>query len=463
MKFKKLLFSLFITLFGMFISLNIVNAASATINVSANKSQVIVGDTVTVTVKISSSQLLGSWKWSMDYDSGKLKMTSGELTVVDPGDGVIKSKSYTYKFKALASGSYSIGVKNVDVLDWSGNTLSVSKNSKTIKIITQSEYQASLSKNNNLSSITVEGLTLSPTFDSSVTEYKVEAGANTNSVKITASVADSKSDLEGEGTFNVTEGENKFVLTVTAQNGSVKKYTIIVEVIDPNPIKVTIDNNEYVVVKREANLVAPDGYEKTELEIEEQKIPGFYNKINDWSLVGLKDKEGNIELFIYDAKAKEYKKYTEVTLEQIKLYPLKIDKTVENYTLSNIIIDNIEFESLKFNDGDYSIIHARNLDTGKDNYYLYDSISNTLITYTDKFVKPYKNELAQYKKIFMIICGTIVVLLIFIGILIVRVHENKKKIKLLKEEKSAEIESHEEKNKDEIIKNEVKKINNKKH
>ncbi len=436
MKINKLFIILFITIFGALIPLKNLNAASATISVSANKNQVIVGDNVTVTVKISSSDTLGSWKWTIDYDSSKLKLTSGETTVGDPGDGVIKSKSYTYVFKALSTGSTTIGVRNVDVLNWSEQALSVSKGSKSIKIITKSDYQNSLSKDNDLSSLSVSGLKLDPDFSKGTTEYKVEASANTNEIKIEAKASDSRASIDGVGTFPVTEGENKFTISVTAQNGSVKKYTVVVNVIDPNPINVKIDGKDYVVVKREANLKAPESFEKAEIVINEQKIPGFYNDINKWTIVGLKDSEGNIDLFIYDKNNNSYKKYTEVVLEQVKLYPLEMDKEIENFTKSNTIIDNTNFESLKTDNGIFSVIHARNLDTGLDNYYLYDSITNTLVTYTDEFVKPYKEKITEYKKLIIILIGeTIVIVLILIGILINKLCKNKKKKELLMKEK----------------------------
>ena len=454
MKIKKIFIILFITVFSTLISLSNLNAASATISVSANKNQVIVGDSVTVTVKISSSDILGSWKWTIDYDSSKLKLTSGETTVGDPGDGNIKSKSYTYTFKALASGTTNIGVRNVDVLNWSEQTLSVSKGSKSIKIITKSDYQNSLSKDNDLASISVEGFKLEPEFNKNTTEYKVEASANTNEIKLTARASDSRADVSGTGTFNVTEGENKFILSVTAQNGSVKKYTVIVNVIDPNPINVKIDDKDYVVVKREANLKAPEAFEKAEVVIDDQTVPGFYNKINDWTIVGLKDNEGIIDLFIYDKEKNSYKKYTEVILEQVKLYPLEMDKEIENMQKSNTIINNTNFESLKITDSLFSIIHARNLDTGLDDYYLYDSVTNTLVTYTDEFVKPYKDKIIEYKKLIMLLIGeTIVVVLLLIGILINKLVKNKKKKNELKEENTQKDEQIVEENieKDEII------------
>lgn len=454
MKTNKILIGIFITLFTLFISLENVLAASATISVSANKSQVIVGDTVTVTVKVSSSQLLGSWRWSLDYNSSKFKLTSGSNPTVGYGDGKLKSKSYTYKFKAIATGSSSIGVKSTDLLDWSEKTLSVSKNSKTIKTITQSEYKATLSKNNNLSSLSIDGLTLSPTFKNSITEYKAQASANTTSIKINAKLEDSKSDLEGTGTFKVSEGENKFVITVTAQNGSTKKYTVVVNVTDPNPIEVNVNDKKYVVVKRESNLTIPDDYEKKEITINEQKVPGFYNEVTKFTLVGLKDENGDIDLFIYDENNNEYTLYEEALLDKVKLYPLPMDKNIENYSKSETNIGGIKFDSLKMQNSIYSIIHAIDLDSGEKDYYIYDSKTNTLITYNDENIKPYQEKIEKYKKIlFILIIETIFIFLVLIGILINKV-KRVKKLKLKQEElrkrKEESIKRHREKKEKEI-------------
>ncbi len=460
-RYLKLLISIILSILVTFTNLEYLYAASATISVSANKSTVLVGDTVTVTVKISSKELLGSWRWTLDYNTSKFKLTSGDSTVADAGDGKIKSKTYTYKLKAIATGSSTISVKSVSALTWSEKTLSVTKGSKSIKTITQSEYKASLSKNNNLSSLSVEGLSLSPTFKSDITEYKVEANANTTSIKINAKVADSRADLHGTGSFNVSEGENKFVINVTAQNGSVKKYTVVINVIDPNPIKVKIDDIEYVVVKRESNLEKPENYEKKSVTINEQIIPGFYNEINGFTLIGLKNNEGETSLFIYDKDTNSFSKYTEATLDQIKLYPLKIDKEIDNYSKSTTIIDNITFESLNMIGSVYSIIHGKDLDSGKDNYYIYDSSNKTLIKYTDDFVKPYILKIGKYEKLLTIlIIETAVIFLVLIGILINRVKTNKKRKVLLQKKKEEYYKRKQ--NKPEEIKEETKKETKKK-
>ena len=70
------LFSLSLTLFLSIFLLNTsIKAASATISVKSNSS-VVVGNTVKVTVTLSSSSSLGSWDFSIGYDTSLLRMTS---------------------------------------------------------------------------------------------------------------------------------------------------------------------------------------------------------------------------------------------------------------------------------------------------------------------------------------------------------------------------------------------------
>ena len=218
-------------LFGIILSFTSISplyAASASISVSSSASKVVVGNTFSVTIKVSSSSALGAWEFTPSYDKGRFKLVSGETTVADvANNGSTKSKSYSYKFKAIASGSGTISVKSYGVIDWNKKTMSVSVSSRTISVITQSELEASYSKNNNLKSLSIDGLKLSPSFNKNTTKYTAEASSNTTKINIKASVEDSRSRLSGTGSKSVVEGENKFNITVTAENGSSKTYTII--------------------------------------------------------------------------------------------------------------------------------------------------------------------------------------------------------------------------------------------
>lgn len=448
-KIFKIFTTLFITTLIIFTSIIKVNAASGKITISSSTSKVVVGNSFTVTVKISSGNSLGAWEFTPSYNTKLFKLTSGETPVVGfvEKDGV-KSKTYTYKFKAIAKGNGSITVKSAGALTWSKEKINLSVDSKSITVITQADLEASYSKNNNLKSLSISGYKISPTFKSSVTEYKVDVNSNTEQVTINASKEDSKASISGTGTHEVSEGENKFNITVTAENGSTKTYTLIVNVIDPNPIKTTIDDKEYTVVKRESTLEAPTGYEKTQIDINEQKIPAFYNEITDFTLVGLKDSEGNIDLFIFDKENKEYKKYDEATLDSFKIYPLQIDKQFdETYKKTNIKINEINFEAMMQTNSNYYIIYAKNLLTGKNHYYKYDKTINSLITFdNDENLEPLKQEIEKYKT-FIVFLGaeTVFVTLILIIILIATLVKKSKKKKLYKELKRKEQERQEEK------------------
>ena len=450
---KKILRTISILIVSILFTTN-VNAATANISVSTSKSQVVVGNTFTVTTKISGSNL-GVWEWTLNYDTSKFKLTSGGNVrhVSDYSDNI---KTKTWTLKAIGKGSGTISVKAAGAYTKSQDTMKVTSNSKTVKVITQAELESSYSKDNNLKSLSVEGLTLEPSFDKNTTDYKVTADSNTTEIKINATKSDSKADLSGTGTFKVTEGENKFTITVEAENGSVKKYNILVNVTDPNPITAKINDKDYTVVKRESNLTKPEDYEKTEITINDSKVPAFYNEVNKFTLVGLKDTDGNITLFLYNSESNTFSEYKEVKLDQIKLYPLEIDKEISGYKLTKIKINDIEFDALTQDNSDYSIIHAQNMNNGENEYYTYDSKTNSVIRYTDEMIKPLEDKINKYERMIILLTGeTILVFFILICILIAKIRNTKKR-KLMYHMKQKELEERRRQEELEQTKEEVK-------
>lgn len=408
-----------------------INAATANIRVSTNKSKVVVGNTFTVTTKVSGSNL-GVWEWTLNYDTKKFKLVSGgNIRHVSDFSDNIRTKTWT--LKAIAKGSGTVSVKAYGVYTKSEVAMKVTTNSKTVKVITQAELEASYSKDNNLKSLSINGLKLEPSFNKNTTDYKVTAESNTTEIKINAALSDSKASLSGTGIFKVTEGENKFTITVEAENGSVKKYNILVNVTDPNPITAKINNKDYTVVKRESNLTKPEDYEKKEITINDQKVPAFYNEVNNFTLVGLKNTDGDISLFLYDSETNTFSEYKEIKLDQLKLYPLSIDREINNYKLSKITINDIEFDALVLDNSDYAIIHAQNMNNGTSDYYTYDKKTNTVITYTDETLKPLQDKINKYEKMILLLTGeTVLVFFILICILISKIRHTKKRKRLHK-------------------------------
>ena len=59
----------FVSIFIFAMSIINVNAATLNVSINSSSSQVVVGNTVTYTVKVSSSELLGSLKYNLSYDT----------------------------------------------------------------------------------------------------------------------------------------------------------------------------------------------------------------------------------------------------------------------------------------------------------------------------------------------------------------------------------------------------------
>lgn len=81
--------------------------------------------------------------------------------------------------------------------------------------------------NNFLDNITVEGYSLTPTFDRYTMSYSLHVGEAT-SVKITATLNNSEAKLEGDGIIQLYKGDNEIPLTVTATSGEKRVYKVIV-------------------------------------------------------------------------------------------------------------------------------------------------------------------------------------------------------------------------------------------
>lgn len=422
-----------ISLFCLLVIPKTVFAASGKINVSGT-STVVVGNNVTVTVTLSSSTLIGSWEMSLNYDKNYLQLRSatsesnGIRMAASTATGV-KSKSYTFTFKTLKKGSTSVSVGGYLAYAYADlSEISLSSNSKKINIITQAELEASYSKNNNLASLGVEGFTLTPEFNANTLEYSVTVPENTKEVNITASVQDRKASVTGVGVQQVNQGNNKFLVTVKAENGSEKTYTINVDVKDENPIEVTVGDKKYTVVKLKENLPIASLYNEYSIKINEFDIPAYKNDYTGLVLVGLKDTEGNISLFIYDDENNSYKEYSELKSSQITIYPLKPEENIEGYKKGNVKIQDIDVEGFYLNeDSDFFVIYGVNVETGDKGFYMYDKKMQTLIKYNDELSSLLSEKIKLYTYIIIGFISLSVVMLIIIIVLVCKKSKKKKR------------------------------------
>jgi hypothetical protein len=412
------------------------SASTAVVKATSSSSKVNLGGSVTVTVTVSGSAAIGSWQYNLVYDTAKLKLTSSNNStfIVDYGNGTKKSASYTYTFKTIALGNASVSIKNAAVIDYNTvNEMSVSTYGCTINI-------ANFSSVNTLSSLSITDGTISPAFDPQTTEYMASVANTVNSVTISAAPTDSKSSVAGTGTFNVVEGENKFPIVVTAENGSVKTYTLTVEVSELNPIKVTLDSKEYTVVRKSGKVTTPIGYTETTVLINENEIVAYKSDITNLTLVVLKDTDGKFILATYNADKNEYSLYTQLSSSDIIIYLMEPAKNVNiplGYKKVKVKINDIEVNAWNLpdnkNKGLY-IIYGMNVETGDKGFYQYDNIEETFQRFSNDQVVDLNKELDQTKMILYITLGSIA-LILFIALIFLIVMLSKKN-KLNKKQKS---------------------------
>lgn len=82
--------------------------------------------------------------------------------------------------------------------------------------------------NNYLSSLEIDGFDLLPNFSKTCQTYFIEVGNDVNSITINAEAEDENAKVTLYGNENLQEGENKVLVSVTAENGSVRFYRIYV-------------------------------------------------------------------------------------------------------------------------------------------------------------------------------------------------------------------------------------------
>lgn len=165
------------------------------------------------------------------YDKFTMNSNYTKLSINQYGAMINRSSTYTgngydtvgtLNVKMPSSGNASITFNNISVMTSDRDELSVNNVTKTIKLT---------DNNNYLSSISVSEGVLSPVFNKNTTSYTV-SNVDKDSINITAKSESSTANVSGTGKKTLKYGENKFTITVTAENGIKKTYNIKVYRVD---------------------------------------------------------------------------------------------------------------------------------------------------------------------------------------------------------------------------------------
>lgn len=417
---KKYILSLLAVLV-MFLSPTVVFASSASASVSASNT-VMLGNTVKVTVNLTSSSLIGSWQVSLNYDKNYLSLTSstaegGGTYMVNSSSTGTKSKSYTFTFKTLKSGSTKVSIGSAQLYDYNTmSNMSMSLGSKTISIKTKAEIEASYSDNANLKSLSVGSYELTPAFSKGTLEYTVEVENDVENVTISASKEDGNASVSGTGDVALLEGSNRFEIVVTAQKGNTQKYVLNIIRKELEPVPVKVDGKEYILVRNVKAMPEYVGYELTTVGYKDYDIPALVNKTIDYTIVGLKDDDGNIKMYKFE-KGEVTEEYIELKNGNSIITPIKLEEDElfsGTYELGDLS-STVKYDAYKVS-GDYKILYALDINTGEKNYYLYNAKDGSFMIYDGSIEKVNNETLEKYKYvIFGLIglCGLFLLIILF--------------------------------------------------
>jgi len=418
---------------------------AASVSITADKASVIVGNTVTFTVTIQGGGTIGQAYGNVSGSSNLSLQAGSSGTAINYYNGnneSTKNLTYTYKYKATSAGVATITVSGLEIGILETGSFetpgAVSKSVTVVKPATNSSSGSSggssgnssgsssnkggtvaekkeYSSDNNLKSLEIEGYKLEPGFKSDVLEYKLTVDQSVEKIKVTALASHGKASVNGGGEISLSGGENTIEIKVTAENGNEKKYKITVMVEDLHPISVKIGKDEFVVVKKNNDLIEKlENYEETTIKINEQDVVAYLNPKTKVTLVLLKDSKNQVGYYIYEASDNSYSKYHYINIHEVVLQLLDYEDKLHNYKKYKVQIQTEDVDIYKIDEKhNVGLVYGRNVATGNTGFYVYDKNEETLSKYYDEEVKLYKEEVSKMKQYLMIFMGVVS----FVGII----------------------------------------------
>ena len=392
-----------------------VNAAPA-VGTSVSSASGNVGDVVSVTVNIYADFKLGASRMYLSYDADMLEYVSGadaggagSVNWLDTGDNPV---SKTINFKIIASGSSSVSVIGssyvVGLDEYSDEKIQVTGSSGTVSGKTggnsgnddnggnQGEDDnnggESYSSDNYLSSLEISPGSLSPAFSVGRTSYSVSVADDVTKLIVSADTRDGNANVRISDT-SLSAGQNTIYITVTAENGDERTYTLNVtrggtqesssdsenssnQQNEPQYTKVTMNGTDFVISDDFGAYPLPDGFEETEIDYNGTKVKaakGYAGKVTIMYLDAVLSPEKS-GYYIYDSVTKTFSKYIQIAQPSISYVILNITSSMEipaGYKLSEEQINGMDVIVLKGNSDQYCLFYGVSSD-GATGWYCYD-------------------------------------------------------------------------------------------
>ncbi len=393
-----------------------IDTQAANVVIALSASTVSVGNNVTATISVTGSDI-SAYTIYVSYNSSVLQYNSASgSAIVNGGGGTVTASgtaagSFSISFTAIANGSGSISTSGSDVYDINGNAISISHAGATVTVATASNNNNGDNDNNgddgqttetteedgrsadcSLSSLQVSPGTLSPAFSAGRTTYAMQVAEDVTSIVVSATAADSKATTSVSGANSIQKGRNTVRVTVTAENGAVKVYTINVQAGEDvgDPVA-TIDGADYEFVMSEDGLEAPEGFTAGTTTYKDWDVLSFQSPNKKITVVCLKDEDGENHWYIMDAEKDTFTPYQEYSSQYNRYIIIAAPEGVEipeGFTETTLKIgDNevVAYQSADVADKDLYLVYAVNVE-GEEGFYEYDVKEQSFLRYVPMIV-----------------------------------------------------------------------------
>lgn len=380
--------------------------ADETARISIGSASGTVGDTVTVTLTVSASNSIDAAAIPVSYDNSVIKpVGSGNSGIVSfallDAAAYGATESISMKFEIIAAGTTTLSVAGDAKVSVNGERAAIqSSSSGTVT----GKAPVSYSSDNTLSSLQISPGTLSPAFSPEITTYNASVDSDVEELVVSAVANDSNAKVSVSGR-KMDPGRNTTTITVTAEDGSVKKYIIYttraagsneqetqteaetqteVQTEQTDNIQVTIDKVQYTVIQNYSEHELPEGYEETEIDYNGGKIIAGKGLKTGLIIMYLESDNGEGGFYVYDETAKTFSPYNTVDEPQVTFVVLPIPDSVnkpDGYTLTRFTMNGKEVDVLIDADRQYCLFYGVS-SSGEKGWFSYRISDATIQAYS---------------------------------------------------------------------------------
>jgi len=388
-------------------------SAAGTVTVSADKTTVTVGGTVTVTAKYDGGgKGIGSLDAYFRYNAKYFEYVSCSGATANGGAGSVKMSYFCQEATAPKTVTISITLKAIAAGsgDFKWETEGMYDDEDTLlgtpsKSLSVSASNPSLSGDATLKTLYPTKGTLVPKFDKNVTEYTVSVPYTVTKGLLVFDPTDPNAESVVTENATLKVGKTTRVITVTAPNGTVKKYTVVfTREADQNTTtgstgtgtttapsattpEVEIDGVYYTVAEEQPSATLPAGFAWDYITLGENEVVAAKMEKGSLVLLYLTEKEADTGAFyVYDAAKDSFAPFRQLANagNSYVLHELPASETAPIGTVTGTVtIGEQTVTAYVYEDpalADYAILYLT-AQSGDSGLYTYDKAEGTLQRY----------------------------------------------------------------------------------